>query len=118
MDRFTIENIINYCNEVCEKEERWGRENEANYGLHDTVKGYLNDLQRYKDLENQGRLTEQKLSIGQAVYLAESMEEYKVLEITIDIAGISYLARTKDRRFICFRENEIGGTVLLTKKEK
>lgn len=75
------------------------------------------DIKGLERLLEQNKLTVHKLAIGQTIYQANTLEEYKVLEITIDITGVSYLARTKDRRFICFREEEIGAIVLTNKGE-
>ena len=46
--KFGIENIIAYCNEMCEREKRYGMEDEPNFQFHDAVREYLKELQHYE----------------------------------------------------------------------
>lgn len=58
--KFTIEQLLNHCSAVCEKEGLWGNVHGSIYREHDSVREYLNELQRYKDLEKNGRLIDWK----------------------------------------------------------
>ena len=66
--KFTIEQLLNHCSAVCEKEGLWGNVNESRYREHDSVRAYLKELQRYKDLEEHGRLIELPCKVGDTVY--------------------------------------------------
>lgn len=75
-------------------------------------------LARYEDLEEQSRLFETKLYIGQKVHLiGDKADEYIVLEVSINKDNEMYLAKSKGGWFQMFDKNDIGKTVFLTKVE-
>lgn len=115
MSEFTIENIINYCSVMCEKEGVQGRVNESDYKFHDAVREYMYDLQRYKDLEEQGRLIITEVAIGQTVWVINKFPRYKKDKWIM----VNQLVTTKARNrydAVCF-SNKVGDTVFLTKEE-
>ena len=60
MGRLTIDQLWRRCDAMCEIEGRQGNVHGEVYKVYSSIRQYLKELQRYKDLEEQGRLIEQK----------------------------------------------------------
>lgn len=67
--RLTIEQLLYGCNTVCERELYCGSKGQYNYIKHDSIRTYLNELQRYKELEAVGRLIELPCKVGEYVWM-------------------------------------------------
>ena len=75
MGRLTIEQIIEHCEKTTKQyEEKVSdlfpveRIQSKTYWEHKQVAEYLKELQKYKDLEEQGRLIELPCAVGDTVY--------------------------------------------------
>ena len=78
--KLTIEELIQHCNRQCAKYERLAPYNYDDYSLHSpnylehySIRQYLQELQHYKQLEEQGLLLVLPCKVGDTVYC---LEEY------------------------------------------
>ena len=120
MGRLTIEQIIEHCEKITKQyEEKVSdlfpveRIQSKTYWEHKQVAEYLKELQRYKDLEEQGRLITLPCAVGDTVYVFgkfhHGIEEEKVKELRITEDCIRVMADPWDGE-IC-EAHQIGKTV-------
>lgn len=119
MSGLTIQEVIEHCERTTKKIE----ENVSKFlgpkGMqpsviaskpyleHKHVAGWLKELQRYKDLEEQGRLIETKFAIGQTVYDIRYEETYEKAWHYINRSKFTHaMIRCQDRYFATKAEAE------------
>ena len=130
MSRLTLKEAISHAKEVAEENYRRGMLCHANPNdeeldkciecgrEHEQLAGWLEELRRYKDLKEQGRLIELPCKIGDTLWTIDPninfIDDFKVTDIDIVKEGIAicnhYLGYSCD-------VNDFGKTVFLTKEE-
>ena len=115
MGRLTISEAIEHCNEKIDCSE-CGQQ-------HAQLAEWLEELQKYKDLEEQGRLIELPCAVGDTVYRAILGEvyEYTVGSFLVDengAWGMSLLFEQEEKKFATNMDcDNLGKTVFLIKEE-
>ena len=130
MSRLTLKEAISHAKEVAEENYRQGMLCHANPNdeeldkciecgkEHEQLAGWLKELQRYKDLEEQGRLIELPCAVGDTVYwISES-------DACLFCNGPCYerceegALKIKEIPFKLHMLNEIGEIIFPTKEEE
>lgn len=115
MERLTIDEVIERCKRKTAKYENLNGINTLEtadisfsfvkeYWEHRQVKEYLEELKRYRDLEEQGLLLRLPCKVGDSVY--------SVIEDGLTIVELKFSLDFYERR-----KNDFGKTVFLTKVE-
>ena len=135
-ERLTMQEVIEHCDETTELMERvftcihdggeFGHIESKRYLEHKQTAEWLRQLQKYKDLEEQGRLITLPCKIGDTVYEVQEtrkrIQEYTVISVHHSHCSTLFGWTLKDGKGVYsnlngFEEHAIGKTVFLTKEE-
>ena len=127
-ERLTMQEVIEHCDKTTRLMERvftcvhdggeFGQIESKGYLEHKQTSEWLRELQKYKELEEHGRLIELPCAVGDTVWTIDPdinfIDDFKVTDIDIVKEGIAicnhYLG-------YCCDVNDFGKTVFLTKEE-
>ena len=130
MERLTIDDVIEHCKRKTEKYENLNGVNTLEtadislsfikeYWEHRQVKEYLEELKRYRDLEEQGLLLRLPCPIGTTVY---NTAWWDYVEEKVKVDGKTFYRTVHKHKvskstFSLLDIYDFGKTVFLTKKE-
>ena len=135
MERLTIDDVIEHCKRKTEKYENLNGVNTLEtadislsfikeYWEHRQVKEYLEELKRYRDLEEQGLLLQLPCKVGDTVYAIgfnnnkPIIYESVVLNILITEKEIVFNVKVDEFEVNSqLKQSMFGKTVFLTKEE-
>ena len=130
MERLTIDEVIEHCNRTTSRYENLNGINTLEtadisltfikeYWEHRQVKEYLEELKRYRDLEEQGLLLRLPCKVGTSVYMVAQDCGGDTLDcMRGDCEGCPYLySFVEENKFEAYMCDDIGKTVFLTKEE-
>ena len=129
MERLTIDEIIQHCENKTFLYETVGRNIDfetteltdaiKEYWEHKQVKEYLEELKRYRYLEEQGLLLRLPCKVGTSVYMVAQDCGGDTLDcMRGDCEGCPYLySFVEENKFETYMCDDIGKTVFLTKAE-
>ena len=132
MDRLTIDEVIEHCKRTTSRYENLNGINTLEtadislsfikeYWEHRQVKEYLEELKRYRDLEEQGLLLQLLAKVGDTIWYVDDDNypiEAKITSIEIKENYVIYYAEEKeDFGILGFDSDDIGKTVFLTQDE-
>lgn len=128
-ERLTMQEVIEHCDETTELMERvftcihdggeFGQIESKRYLEHKQTAEWLRQLQKYKDLEEQGRLITLPCKIGDTVWDIKWWDDTTETRV---IDGKTYFRRVMKHKvtkskFKLFDYENFGKTVFLTKEE-
>ena len=130
MERLTIDDVIEHCKRKTEKYENLNGVNTLEtadislsfikeYWEHRQVKEYLEELKRYRDLEEQGLLLQLPCPIGTTVY---NTTWWDYVEEKVKVNGKTFYRTVHKHKvskstFSLLDVKDFGKTVFLTKEE-
>ena len=130
MERLTIDDVIEHCKRKTEKYENLNRVNTLEtadislsfikeYWEHRQVKEYLEELKRYRDLEEQGLLLRLPCPIGTIVYNTTWWDD---ITEKVEVDGKTFYRTVHKHKvskstFSLLDVEDFGKTVFLTKAE-
>ena len=128
-ERLTMQEVIEHCERVVIQSEMLRFTDTKQYMEHKQVREWLEELQHYKDLEEQGRLIELPCKIGDTVYyinthnrlslFKNTVYEAKVVRFVTTRYGTSIVIQIRNE-YGCtelYSEDNYNKTVFLTKEE-
>ena len=128
MSRLTLKEAISHAKEVAEENYRQGMLCHANPNdeeldkciecgkEHEQLAGWLKELQRYKDLEEQGRLIELPCAVGDTVYWISESDACLFCNSLCYERCEEGALKIKEIPFKLHMLNEIGEIIFLTKE--
>ena len=135
MEQLTIGDVIEHCDRQCERYEKFSKhiencqsyllENNKYYAEHYYVKEWLQELQRYKDLEEQRLLLKLPCKVGTEVYCINKTRcKHYLSKDCFDCSGDEFANYCYEPdqtiwkyAFVIEMLDELGKTVFLTKVE-
>ena len=124
-ERLTMREVIEHCERTVIQAEMLRFTDTKQYMEHKQVREWLEELQHYKDLEEQGRLIELPCAVGDTVYLFSYdiihpfiINGFEINKYEVEFKG-SYCGEEKSLEYwsIHFPVSKIGKTVFLTREE-
>lgn len=125
MERLTIDEIIEHCEIKTKFYEEVGKSIDfetieltdaiKEYWEHKQVKEYLEELKRYRDLEEQGLLLRLPCKVGDTIYYIEDNNVNKFVVYSFDIRPLQQFVFNYDGIRLNFKN--FGNTVFLTQAE-
>ena len=118
-ERLTMQEVIEHCERAVIQAEMLRFTDTKQYMEHKQVREWLEELQHYKDLEEQGRLIELPCKIGDTVWDIKWWDDTTETRV---IDGKTYFRRVMKHKvtkskFKLFDYDNFGKTVFLTKEE-
>ena len=128
-ERLTMREVIEHCERTVIQAEMLRFTDTKQYMEHKQVREWLEELQHYKDLEEQGRLIELPCKIGDTVYYINTHNRLSLFENTVYEAKVARFVTTRygtsiviqiRNEYGCtelYSEDNYNKTVFLTKEE-
>ena len=128
-ERLTMREVIEHCERTVIQAEMLRFTDTKQYMEHKQVREWLEELQHYKDLEEQGRLIELPCKIGDTVYYINTHNRLSLFENTVYEAKVARFVTTRHGTSIViqirneygctelYSEDNYNKTVFLTKEE-
>lgn len=118
-ERLKMQEVIEHCERAVIQAEMLRFTDTKQYMEHKQVREWLEELQHYKDLEEQGRLIELPCKIGDTVWDIKWWDDTTETRV---IDGKTYFRRVMKHKvtkskFKLFDYENFGKTVFLTKEE-
>ena len=134
MERLTIDDVIEHCKRKTKKYENLNGVNTLEtadislsfikeYWEHRQVKEYLEELKRYRDLEEQGLLLRLSCKIGDTIWYVDDDDDDYPIKLEIDTISIDnnkniwYYANDDVYGKFGFIDSDFGKYVFLTQAE-
>ena len=128
-ERLTMREVIEHCERTVIQAEMLRFTDTKQYMEHKQVREWLEELQHYKDLEEQGRLIELPCKIGDTVYYINTHNRLSLFKNTVYEAKVARFVTTRygtsiviqiRNEYGCtelYSEDNYNKTVFLTKEE-